>query len=360
MSAVKKSKRRIKLPMKKPGLPPGSVLYVDKQQTEKCTISLIDYGDNTLDEKEIENVGDCLPYRDSRSVSWININGLHDTEIISAIGEQFGLHVLVQEDIVNLAQRPKLEDFEDYIFFCLKMVSLPEEHSEIKVEQISLILGKNWVLSFQERPGDVFDGVRQRIRLGKGRIRKLGPDYLFYALADAVVDHYYLVLENLGEKIELLDEEILLSASPEKLGSIHHLKREMIFLRKSVWPLREAFGALERGESKLIKKNTSIFLRDVYDHTIQVIDVIETFRDMLSGILDLYHSTVSNRMNEVMKVLTIIATIFIPITFIAGIYGMNFKYMPELEWRYGYLLVWLVIIVVSSAMVFYFKRKKWL
>ena len=227
-------------------------------------------------------------------------------------------------------------------------------------EQISLILGPNFVISFQEKEGTVFNPVRERIRNGKGRIRKMGPDYLAYALLDVIVDNYFVIMEKLGEKIEFLEEELVTQPGPETLQTIHHLKREMIFFRKAVWPLREVIGSLERGESPLIKGTSRVYLRDVYDHTIQVIDTIETFRDMVSGMLDIYLSSISNRLNAVMKVLTIIATIFMPLTFLAGIYGMNFKYMPELEWRWGYLMFWLIMIGIGAFMLIYFKKKRWL
>jgi magnesium transporter len=286
--------------------------------------------------------------------------------IIEKIGKNFNLHPLLLEDILNTGQRPKAEDFEDHIFIVSKMLYFEETESEIISEQLSVIIGANFVISFQERHGDVFNAVRERIRNGKGRIRKMGSDYLAYALLDAVVDHYFLILEKLGEKIEGLEEDLLTNPTTETMQSIHNLKREMIFLRKSVWPLREVVNSLEKGESKLIKKSTKIYLRDVYDHTIQVMDSVESFRDVLSGMLDLYLSVISNKMNEVMKVLTIIATIFIPLTFIAGIYGMNFNpeaspfNMPELNWHFGYPAVWLVMILIGLTMLGFFKNKKWL
>lgn len=240
------------------------------------------------------------------------------------------------------------------------MLYYDQKNDRIESEQISLVVGPRFLLSFQERPGDVLNGVRERLRTGKGRIRKAGTDYLAYALIDAVVDEYFMILETFGDKIEVLEEELLANARPETLQSIHDMKREMIFLRKRVWPVRELVSGLSKGESPLVRESTGIYLRDVYDHTIQVIDTIETFRDMLSGMLDIYLSTVSNKMNEVMKVLTIMATIFIPLTFVAGIYGMNFKYMPELEWRWGYPVAWAVMIVIVLSLVSYFKRKRWL
>jgi magnesium transporter len=257
-------------------------------------------------------------------------------------------------------QRPKLEDFDSYMFLICKMITYGDENSEIETEQFSLVVGSNYIISFQEREGDVFNFLRQRIRMGKGRIKKMGPDYLVYALIDAVVDHYFVVLEKLGEKIEILEDEVAENPDRETVQLIHHLKRELIFLRKSVWPLREAVGRLEKSDSGLIQEKTRIFLRDVYDHTIQVIDTVETYRDMASGMLDIYLSSMSNRMNEVMKVLTIIATIFIPLSFIAGIYGMNFKYMPELEWHWAYPILWFIMILIAATMLILFRKKKWL
>jgi magnesium transporter len=293
-------------------------------------------------------------------VTWINIDGIHEIDVIERLGRHFNLHPLALEDVVNTGQRPKLEDFADYLFVVLKMLAVAEEGSEITTEQLSVVLGSNWVLSFQENVGDVFDAIRERIRSNQGRIRKMGADYLVYCLIDAIVDNYFLVLERIGERIEEIEDEVVANPAPETLQALHQLKRQMIVLRKSVWPLREVISRLERWESPLISKATDIYLRDVYDHTIQVIDAVETFRDMLSGMLDIYLSSVSNRMNEVMKVLTIIATIFIPLTLVAGLYGMNFKYMPELEWPWSYPSVLLVMLAIGVVMLFYFRRKRWL
>jgi magnesium transporter len=293
-------------------------------------------------------------------VTWINIDGVHDSSVIEKLGRAFGLHPLIQEDIMTTSQRPKLDELETSIYVVSRMVELGEDGKEIVTEQLSLVFGRNFVLSFQEKPGDMFDPVRDRIRHGKGRIRKLGPDYLAYALLDAVVDHYFVVLETVGERIECLEDELVADPRQETLHAIHALKREMLFFRKSVWPLREVVAALERAESALIQPSTNIFLRDVYDHVIQVIDNVETFRDMLSGMLETYLSSVSNRMNQVMKILTIISTIFIPLTFLVGVYGMNFEHMPELKWKFGYFLVWGIMLTVGVGLVAFFKRKKWL
>lgn len=345
---------------KKVGLSPGTLVYTGKERVEKVGISIIDYDQSQFEEKEAKSVEECFPFKEKPTVTWINVDGIHEPEIVEKIGKYFEVHPLVLEDIVHTDQRPKIEDFDKYIFVVLKMLLYDEEKSEVKSEQISLILGPNFVISFQETKKDVFDAVRDRIRNAKGRIRKMGADYLTYALVDAVVDHYFVILEKFGERIESLEEELVTDPKQETLQEIHVLKREMIFLRKSVWPLREVISNLTRGESALIQDATGIFLRDVYDHTIQVIDTVETFRDMVSGMLDTYLSSVSNRMNEVMKVLTIIATIFIPLTFIAGIYGMNFEFMPELKWRLGYFAALFVMVVILAGMVIYFRRKRWL
>jgi magnesium transporter len=350
----------IKKRSKKAGLPPGTLVHIGERKAEELKITIIDYDEVHFQEREIEKIEECFVFRDRPTVTWINVDGLHQVEILETLGECYGLHPLVLEDILNTDQRPKMEDYGDYIYIVLKMLDQNNKGNEIVTEQISLILGPNFVFSFQERAGDTFDQIRERIRNSKGRIRKMGADYLAYTLLDSIVDNYFIILEKLGEKIEFLEEELVTRPIPETLRAIHHLKREMIFLRKAVWPLREVVGSMERGEPPLVKETTRIYLRDVYDHTIQVIDTIETFRDMVSGMLDIYLSSVSNRLNAVMKVLTIIATIFMPLTFIAGIYGMNFKYMPELEWYWGYPAVWLVVVIIGISMLIYFKKKRWL
>jgi magnesium transporter len=357
---LKQMRKFIKRSTKKAGSAPGTLVFVGEKKAETVTFTIIDYDADNLQEKEVASIDECLAYRDKKSVTWINISGLHDVEIIEKLGEKFNLHPLLMEDIVNTEQRPKLEDYDDYLFVILKMLYSEGENHLIQHEQISLIVTPSVVISLQEKEGDVFDPVRQRIRKGKGRIRKSGTDYLAYVLIDTVVDHYFKVFEEIGIKIEELQEEVLANPSTEILQSIQNLKREMIFIRKSIWPLREIISGLLRSESALIKEDILPYLRDVYDHTIQVIDTTETFRDMLSGMLDIYLSSLSNKMNEVMKVLTIMATIFIPLTFIAGIYGMNFEFMPELKWHWSYPALWVILITIFVLMVFWFKRKKWL
>ena len=352
--------RLIKRTSKKAGLPPGALVHIGEKKTDKTRITIIDYDEAQFQEREVETAEECLPLKDKPTVTWINLDGIHQVGILEKLGGCFGLHPLVLEDILNTGQRPKMEDFGDYIYIVLKMLHPEDKNDEIAEEQLSLILGPSFVLSFQEREGDVLNAIRERIRNGRGRIRKMGADYLAYALLDSVVDNYFIVLEKLGEQIEFLEEELVTNPTTVTLQIIHDLKREMIFLRKSVWPLREIISGLERGESALIQESTGIYLRDVYDHTIQVVDTVETFRDMVSGMLEIYLSSVSNRMNEVMKVLTIIATIFIPLTLIVGIYGMNFQYMPELAWRWGYPMIWLVMLAIGGLMLIYFRRRGWL
>ena len=353
-------RKRTKRHTKKPGLPPGTLVHIGERKLETVRITIIDYDENTVQERQVDRVEDCFQFKATPTVTWINIDGLHEVNIIEKIGQHYDLHPLTLEDILHTGQRPKFEDLESYLFVVLMMLRFDDESQTVLSEQVSLVLGSNFVISFQENVGDVFEQIRDRIRNAKGRIRKMGADYLMYALLDAIVDNYFGILEKLGEKIESLEEELVGDPSERMLQHIHRLKREMVYLRKSFWPLRELISGLERSESALIEDSTGVYLRDVYDHTIQVIDTVESYRDMVSGMLDIYLSSISNRMNAVMKVLTIIATIFIPLTFVAGIYGMNFENMPELKWRYGYATVWLVMLGVAGVMVLYFKRRKWL
>jgi magnesium transporter len=344
---------------KKSGLPPGTLVHIGEKKTEEPKITVIDYDELHVEEREVKTVEECFIFKERPTITWINMDGLHQVDVLEKLGKCYGLHPLVLEDILNTDQRPKMEDYGEYLYIVLKMLE-PDKSAGFLLEQISLIVGTNFVLSFQERAGDVFNPIRERIRSGAGRIRKMGADYLAYTILDSIVDNYFIVLEKFGERIEFLEEKLVTQPTSETLQIFHHLKREMIFLRKAVWPLREVINSLERGESSLIQQGTRIFLRDVYDHSIQVMDTIETFRDMVSGMLDIYLSSVSNRLNAVMKVLTIIATIFMPLTFLAGVYGMNFKFMPELEWRWGYPSALLLMFAVGSLMLIYFKKKKWL
>jgi len=339
---------------------PGTVKYVGKERETPVKIQVMEYHNDHFSEKEIRNITEILPLKDSPMVTWVNVTGVHDTLLIESIGEAFGIHSLVLEDIANTTQRPKLEEYDGYLFAVVKMTYLDNVSGEIVIEQISLIIGKNYVISFQEKEEDVLTGLRQRIRTGKGRIRKMGSDYLLYAILDSIVDFYFTVLEQLGDRIENLEEILLKHADQSLLNDIYHLKQDLIFLRKSIWPMREVISSMQHAEHNLITKQVGFFLRDAYDHTIQVIETVETFRDMASGMQDLYLSTISNKMNEVMKVLTIFAAIFIPLTFLAGVYGMNFHNIPELSWKWGYPAWWGLVVALGVGMLIYFKRRKWM
>ncbi len=343
----------------KAGLPPGSLVYVGDKGTGKAKITVVEYQEGKVREASISDLTECFPCSDASTVTWIDVNSVHQVELVAKLGECFGLHPLVVEDILNTDQRPKLEDFGEYLYIVFRAFSCNGGHCPMDTEQISLILGPNFVISFQEKESPVFDKILERIRTGKGRTVKSGADYLAYSLLDTIVDNYFIVLEHLGERMEALEDALVTNPASQTLREIHLLKRDLISIRRSVWPLREVLNNMQREGSTLISETTRVYLRDVYDHAIHAIDTLETFRDMISGMLDIYLSSASNRLNEVMKVLTIIATIFIPLTFIAGLYGMNFRYMPELRWRWGYPAVLLLMVAISAYMVYFFKKKKW-
>ncbi len=347
----------------KTGLPPGSLVHVGERHVEEPHLSLMVYDGEELTEKTLTSGGELHSglQETAEAVTWLHVEGLHDIGLMERLGERYHLHPLTLEDILYTDQRPKMEDFGNYIYIVLKDFSLPPEaDGQIQPEQISLVFGPHFLISFQEKQSPLMEPIRERIRTARGKIRKTGADYLAYTIMDAIVDQYFILLEKLGEKIESLEDQLVTRPGQDTLHAIQSIKREMLYLRKSVWPLREAVSALQRSDSPLVDAATDLYLKDVYDHTIQVIDTIETYRDMLSGMLDIYLSSVSNRLNEVMKVLTIIATIFMPLTFLAGVYGMNFKYMPELEWHWGYFMVLGIMLTVALSMVHFFKRKKWL
>lgn len=343
----------------KAGLPPGSLVYLGDKGKGQTKVTVVEYREGSVREASISDLAECFPCSDPSTVTWIDVNSVHQVELVAKLGECFKLHPLVVEDILNTDQRPKLEDFGDYLYVVFRAFSCNSSLCPLETEQISLILGPNFVISFQEKESTVFDKILERIRTGKGRTVKSGADYLAYSLLDTIVDNYFIVLEHLGERMEALEDALVSNPASQTLREIHLLKRDLISIRRSVWPLREVLNTMQREGSALISESTRVYLRDVYDHAIHAIDTLETFRDMISGMLDIYLSSSSNRLNEVMKVLTIIATIFIPLTFIVGVYGMNFHYMPELKWRWGYPAVLLLMAVISAFMVYYFKKKKW-
>lgn len=342
------------------GSAPGTLFHSGERKVESVLIRMLNYTPDELDERKLDSIEECFGECEKSSVTWVNIDGLHDTSIAEAVGERFGVHRLALEDVLSTTQRPKVEDYGEHFLVILRMLSFDSETLSLNSEQLSLIVGNGYVFSFQERRGDVFEPVRERIRVGKGRIRSRGTDYLAYALMDAIVDSYFRILEQVGDHIEEIEEAVLEDASIEVLHRIHHLRREMLLLRRAVWPLRESLGLIYRGEIPNIREDSLVFYRDVYDHSVQVIDTVETLRDVISGAMDLYMTGVSNRMNEVMKVLTIIATIFIPLSFFAGLYGMNFQYMPELGFRWGYPVLLGFMAVLAGGMLYFFRRKGWL
>ena len=309
--------------------------------------------------QRFEELDACPLLRPGEAVTWINVTSANPSHTFEVLAQCFDLHPLVVEDILQGEQRPKQEDYEEYLYIVVKDLSYDEKEGHIDVDQVSIVLGSWFVISVQGKAGDPFDMVRSRMRTGKGRLRKLGPDYLAYCLIDAIVDNYFVVLERIGDRIDLVEEDLAVSPNREDLQTLHDLKREMLTLRSSLWPLREVIAALERRESPLVTETTSIYLRDVYDHLITIIDATETYRDILSGMLDVYLSSVSNRMNEIMKVLTVISTIFMPLTFVAGVYGMNFRYMPEITARWGYPAALALMALIAGTMLMYFRRKGW-
>ena len=339
---------------------PGTTVFIGEQKLSEAEIHLFVYDATTL--KEAQGVGQAewREARDGPGIAWINVSGVHDVELIEQLGQDFGLHPLTTEDIANTSQRPKWEEFPNYAFIALKMIECPAGVAQVKVEHVSLILGHNYVISFLEDEGDVFESIRQRLRRGAGCMRSKQTDYLAFCLMDAVVDHYFLTVERIGDLVEELDEELLGNARHEDIPQLHRFKRNLLHLRRSIWPLREVLSSISRSETPLLQKENQLFWRDLYDHSVQVIDMVETARDTLASMHDTYLSSLSNRMNEVMKILTIISTIFIPLTFIAGVYGMNFKNMPELEWRDGYFLVLAVMLAIGISLLIYFRRRRWL
>ncbi|MGC1206036.1 MAG: magnesium/cobalt transporter CorA [Flavobacteriaceae bacterium] len=357
---IKAAKKiRTQISKRKVGQIPGSVIYTGEKSDQKLFIEAFDYTKDKCVVKELTDVQECFEF-DKGSITWININGLNHVDAIEKIGNHYELHPLVLEDIVNISQRPKIDEYDDYLFIVLKMLYY-DANEKIASEQVSFILGDEYVLSFQESEGDVFDEVRDRITQGKGRVRSMPADYLLYVLIDAIVDHYFSVIETLGNKIEDFETEIFSGNVADDVSqNIQNLKREILRVRRAIFPLREVINRIEKNESDLINKKTITYFRDVYDHLIQVSENIDIYREMIWSLMDMYMTTISNKMNEVMKVLTIMASIFIPLTFIAGIYGMNFEYIPELKYKNSYFILWGVMITLFVGMLIYFKRKKWL
>ena len=341
------------------GLPPGTIVHIGQQKVEKPTLEVVDYNRRRCTVQHEATVEQAGPPR-AQLTRWVTVYGLQDLELLEQIGRQWGIHPLVLEDVANTNQRPKVDLFDDYVFLVLRLVHHHADEQRLGSEQVGLILCRRGVLAFLESPSDVFAPVMERLADGRGRLRSCGPDYLFYALVDVLVDRHFLVLEKVAEEIEELTEQVLVGEGESPLQPIHRLKTDLLSLRKEVWPLREVIGVLARGDVPCVTQATTLYLRDVYDHTIQIADSIETYREMVTGLLEIHLSSLNNRMNEAMKMLTIIATVFIPLSFIVGIYGMNFSYMPELRWRWGYPAVLAVMALVVALMMWHFRRRRWL
>ena len=344
---------------KKTGLAPGTIVYTGNKSSNELFIDVFDYNKDFIEERELKNMEEAFTFENEETITWINVNGLNHVEEIEKLGQFCELHPLIIEDISSTNQRPKVDEYEDYLFVVLKMLYF-DKKQRLKIEHISFVLGSNYILSFQEAEGDVFDPIRERLRTGKGRVRSFGADYLLYLLMDAIVDNYFNLIETLGNKVERLEDKLFIDKANDDITShIQGLKREILKVRRAVHPLREVANKLQKTESKLVDAKTQHYLSDLYDHIVQVSESIEIYREMIWSLMDMYMTTISNKMNEVMKVLTIIATIFIPLTFIAGIYGMNFNYMPELQFKYSYFILWGIMIAIFVALIYYFKRKKW-
>ena len=344
----------------KQNLPPGTVVYTGTKSKKDLILEVFDYNITDLENRRLESIEESFSFEKEDRVTWINLNGLNHTEEIEKLCKHFEIHPLTQEDLVSVRQRPKVEDFDEYMMVVAKMLYFDAEHN-LTSEHISFILGPDYLLTFQESSVDVFNPVRDRLIHSKGRVRQKGADYLMYVLLDLIIDNYFSIIEDIGERIEKLEDQLFDSASDDDIAeNILELKKEILRIRKAIYPVREVVNKLDKSESKLIDDRTGIYLQDLYDHIIQITESVDIHRELIWGLMDMHMTTISNKMNEVMKVLTIIATIFIPLTFIAGIYGMNFDNIPELHYKYSYFILWGVMIVLFGVMIYFFKRKKWL
>ncbi len=346
---------------KKIGLPPGSVVFTGNQKVEKINLHYLQYDAEYLEEKTLDNHKNITFHQSpEEKVDWYDLRGLHDTELIELLGKTFQIHPLILEDIADIHQRPKFDEYESGNFIVLRALSFDKSHLKIKTEQVALFFRKGLLFSFQETESDLFEAVRQRIQSSKGKVRQRGADYLCYALLDNITDQYYIVLDEMETIIETLEDDLLKNPDNSIKERIHHLKKELLIVRKSVAPLREAIARFAKSESNLIEENSAVFIRDLYDHTVQIIDMVETYRDALNGLQDLYLSEISFKMNQVMQVLTIITTIFVPLSFLAGLYGMNFDNIPELHFKYGYFILLGVMFIIGTGFLLWFRKKKWL
>lgn len=351
------TRQPVSVSRKTPGAAPGTITHIGRKRVDSIDIRIYDYNESRVSTAQTKSPDECLRYRDNGAVTWFRVTGLHDTETIKTLLDGFGIHPLIQEDVVNTGQRPKVEVYDRQVFMVLKAIRVTDE--KIEYEQISIVLGKDFVFSFQESDYPVFSAIENRIQYENTRLRRKGSDYTAYALIDIVADYYFAALDEMSSQIDLIEDALLLNTDRDHLVNIHNLKRELSRFRKKVWPLRDSLNTLLRDDNELIRDETKLFIRDVYDHVIQVIDSLDNYREIVTSLHDMYMTNISNKMNEVMQVLTIIATIFIPLTFIAGVYGMNFEYMPELAWKWAYPATWSIMLLITGGMILYFKRKRW-
>jgi magnesium transporter len=343
----------------KSGLPPESMVYVGKERAGKMLVKVIDYDENNMEEMTIEDLQVCEYYKKKDSVTWISVTGIHEAERVEKICNIFHIHPLIQEDILNTQQRTKIEEFGQYLFVTFKNLFYSETSKTIETEQISVILGHNFLLSFQEADSHLFDEIIQRIHTGKGTIRQKKADYLLYKILDTAVDQYFVLIDQIGDMVEDIEEETMYYPNSKTTFKIQGVKKNLMILNKHILPMREALNKIESGSTELIEHKNINYFRDVYDHTYQAYDTIENHRSLLTDLMNIYFTTTSNKLNQVMKVLTIISTIFMPLSFLTGVFGMNFKYFPYIDHPDAYYVFWIVVIIVTIGMLFYFRRKKW-
>jgi len=340
--------------------PPGTVQYIGKPRTEESKIELIEFNESEAEKYKIEEPEQLRKFLLTEKIKWIRVTGVHDIELIARLGEIFHINQLELEDLSNTTQRPRMEERDHYIFLVFKALHLNSEDQDVVIEQVSIILGENYVLSFHETESKLFDDLRTRILTSKGRVRKMKSDYLAFALADILIDQYFYILEDIGNTVENIENELIINPDSANQEAIYRIKRRLVYVGRTIWPVRELINAIERSDHLLIHEETRIYFRNIYDHSVQIIESLDNLRDLTSSMMDLYLSSVSLKLNEIMKVLTIFSALFIPLTFFAGVYGMNFKIFPELEWHWGYPLFWTICIIVTIFMLFYFKRRKWM
>ncbi len=345
----------------KSGLPPGSLIHIGEKHAAECSISIVQYSTDRLIKHDIRTIGALRQLQNKALITWVNVDGLSDTSVIEEIGQELNIHPLVLEDILSTHQRPKLEEYEHYLYLVIKGISVDRQsHFHLRYEQISILLLANYVVTFKEKADDTFKPIYTHLQNGKGRLRQFGSDYLAYVILDTIVDEYFVVEDSLDEIIDTLEDNLLLNANTSILQDVQQLRRELITMKRSISPLRDLLAIIQRTDTALLQEKTLRYYGDVYDHVLRVTDSLDSYRERIAAMQDIYLSSMSNKMNETMKILTIFASIFIPLTFITGIYGMNFEYMPELKWHWGYPFLWVLFIFISVGLLIVFRRKKWL